>query len=130
MFKALYEFTLGGNFQYISEFADDNVHTVVGLVTLTVTLVLAAIYYLLLNRMTDKYDQLKHWLAFFGVAVVFAGIFAFWQGRHELIDTIGDDTVMVPVLFWVMNIIYAVLYFLIGSIAFRKLSKYATKIPF
>lgn len=130
MFNALYEFTLGNNFPYMSDFATDNVNTVVGLVTLLVSIGLCAIYYLGLNRATDKYDQISHWGGFFGITVVFAAIFAFWQARHELHSTIGDDTVMVPILFWVMNMIYSVVYFMLGSLAFRKLSKYATKIPF
>jgi hypothetical protein len=130
MFKALYEFTLGNGFQYLNEFEDFNVYNTVGLVTLLVALGLCAIYYLAVNRMTDKYDQVLHWAIVLGVVVVFSGIFAYWQARHNLMENIGADDYSVPILFWVMNMIYALLYFVIGSVAFKKLSKYATKIPF
>ncbi|MFN0081406.1 MAG: hypothetical protein ACKVOM_02725 [Ferruginibacter sp.] len=130
MFNALYEFTLGSGFQYVNEFVSDQILNTAGLVTLLVSLGLAAVYYLLLNRLTDKFDQIIHWFIVMDLSLVFAGLFAWWVGHKELVETIGDDTVSVPVLFWVMNIIYAAVYYMLGSLAFRKLSKYATKIPF
>lgn len=123
MFDLLYEYTVSShpNFEQLAEGA----FMTVGIVTLIASIVVAAIYYLLVNRMTDKLDQIIHWFVFLDIALIFAFLFAYLIGNPYI-----DEGNPQPVLFWVMNTIYALVYFFVASILLKKASKYATKIPF
>lgn len=123
MFDLLYEYTVSShaNLEQLAEGA----FMTVGVVTFIVAIVDAMVYYLLINRITDKLDQIIHWLLFLILNLVFAFTFAYF-----IADDYIDEGNPQPVLFWVMNTVYSGLYFFIASILLKKASKYATKIPF
>lgn len=129
MFEILYSFTIPQDYSYINEFIAD-VFPTVGIVSLIFPLVLALLFYVLINRFTDKMDQLWHWAIVLIINLIFGAAFAYMTANNYLIDTNADENMTVPVLFYVMNALYCGLYFFIFSILLKKASKFATKIPF
>ena len=131
MFGVLYNYTISFSkkYTYEDQFRTD-VFPTVGIVTLIVALVLALLYYVVINRMTDKLDQLVHWIIVLVTGAVFGGVFAFIIANNYLIGELGETEVGVPLLFWIMNGIYAMLYFFIFSVLLKKASKFATRVPF
>jgi hypothetical protein len=129
MFDLLYSYTLGQSFNYLEQFSSD-VFLVVGIVSLVVALALCLIYYLIINRMTDKAAQLVHWIVFLVLAILICGVHALVTGTNYMVDVANDVDTPLPILFWLMNAIYGGVYFFLLSILFKKASKYATKVPF
>lgn len=123
MFDLLYEYTVASHAN-LPEMME-SVFMTVGIVTFVVSIVVAMIYYLLVNRMTDKFDQVIHWFIFLDIALVFAFVFA-----YAIANPYIDEGNPQFVLFWVMNTVYALVYFFVASILLKKASKFATKIPF
>ncbi len=123
MFDLLYEYTVATHAN-LPELAE-SVFMTVGIVTLAISLVIAMLYYLLINRMTDKFDQVTHWVIFLALNLVSAFVLAYAVANDYI-----DEGNPQPVLFWVMNTVYALVYFFVASILLKKASKYATKIPF
>lgn len=129
MFDFLYSYTVGNDYTYINEFRE-SVFTNIGVVTLIVSLVLCLLYYPVINRITDKMDQFVHWVIFLVLAGVFGGVYALVTANNYIVGILGDTEPQVPVLLWVMNGVYALLYFFVFSILLKKSSKFATKTPF
>ncbi len=123
MFDLLYEYTVTSHAN-LPEMME-SVFMTVGIVTFVASIVVAMIYYLLVNRMTDKFDQIVHWFIFLSIALVFAFVFA-----YAIANPYIDEGNPQPVLFWVMNTVYALVYFFVASVLLKKASKFATKIPF
>lgn len=129
MFEFLYSFTIPQDYSYINEFIAD-VFPTVGIVSLLFPLIEALLFYVVINRFTDKLDQLWHWALFLITVMIFGGVFSYMTAHNYLLDTNADANVDVPVLFYVMNAIYCGLYFFVFSILLKRASKFATKIPF
>lgn len=129
MFEFLYNYTFPHDYSYINEFAAD-VFPAVGIVSLLVSLAICLLYYVVINRITDKLDQVWHWAVFLLLTAAFGGIFAFLSAQSYLINIQNADVIIIPLLFWVMNALYCLVYFFVFSILLKKASKYATKVPF
>ncbi|MBX7243012.1 MAG: hypothetical protein K1X92_14815 [Bacteroidia bacterium] len=129
MFQLLYNYTVGGDYTYFNEFGE-SVFPSVGIITIVFSLIVCLLYYPVINRLTDKFDQFVHWIIFLVLCGVFGGVFAYVTANNFIVGEMGDTEPRIPVLFWVMNAIYAILYFFIFSVLLKKTSKYATLIPF
>lgn len=129
MFELLYSFTLPQGYAYQEAFTND-VFPTVGIVSLLFCLVECLGFYILINRFTDKLDQLWHWAIFLMGVVIFGAVFAFVIANNCLVVDNSDLEAQVPVLFYVMNALYCAIYFFVFSILLKRASKFATKIPF
>lgn len=122
MFKTLYEWIAGKNPDPVY----NEVFQSVGLITLLLSVVLAAVFYFLLGRWRPVWDKLVHWVVTAVVLVAFAAILAVSKAKAAT-EADADSYVYT---FAIGNALYALIYFFVFSLLFRKGSIFAKRTPF
>ncbi|WP_128544887.1 hypothetical protein [Larkinella soli] len=124
MFVALYELWLGQNNDPI--YADE-IFTPVGVITLFVSLGLAALFYLLLGRWRSVFYRTPHWI----IVLVVAGIFGYAYALYYALGATGaEETDSYMQGFGGINLLYALIYFFIFSLVLKRFSIFAKRTPF
>ena len=124
MFVALYELWLGQNNDPI--YAEE-IFTPVGLITLLVCLILAAVFYLVLGRWQSIFHKTSHW----AIALVVAGIFGYGYAIWYALSATGaEDTDSYMQGFGGVNLLYALIYFFAFSLLLKRFSIFAKRTPF
>lgn len=124
MFVSLYELWLGQNNDPI--YADE-VFTPVGLITLFVSLLLAAIYYLGLGRWRAIFHRTPQWVLTLVIAAIFAFAYALSYAKDR---TQADQTDNYMTGFGAVNAMYALIYFFVFSLLLKRFSIFAKRTPF
>ncbi|MES2275967.1 MAG: hypothetical protein V4592_08090 [Bacteroidota bacterium] len=123
VFTWLYELLCGAN-DDLPEFRD-TIFGSVGLASLLLALLLAALFYLLLGRWRHVWYKLSHWVVTLLVCLVAGFGLAFGIARQTL--GIFNGYAM---LFAVVNGIVLMSYFILFSLLFKRFSVYAKRTPF
>ena len=124
MFVSLYELWLGQNNDPI--YADE-IFTPVGLITLLVSLLLAAIFYLILGRWRSVFDGIGPWVITLVVVLIFAFAYAMWYAMDR---TGADESDGYMTGLGGVNALYAAIYFFVFSILLKRFSIFAKHTPF
>ncbi|WP_019988035.1 hypothetical protein [Rudanella lutea] len=123
MFTSLYELWLGQNDDPIYA---ETIFNPVGLLTLVVAFVLAAIFYLGLGRWKAVFYKVGPWVVTLIVAAVFGYAYAL---SYALDQTGADESDAYMQGFGGVNALYAVLYFVLFSFLLKRFSIYARRTP-
>ena len=124
MFTTLYELLLGQNNDPVYA---DNIFTPVGVMTLLVTLVLAAVFYLLLGRWRAVFHHTVHWV----ITLVIVAIFAYAYAVYYALDQTNlPETDSYMQGFGGVNLLYALIEFVLFSVLLKRFSIFAKRTPF
>ncbi|SEI49902.1 hypothetical protein SAMN05216327_10249 [Dyadobacter sp. SG02] len=122
MFQMLYEVLCGAhpNPAYAEE-----IYPFVGVFTLIAAGLFAFLFYVVLGRMRPIWDKTSHWSA----TLVLLLLIAFLFSRYHA-EAVTEDMEPFVYRFALVNLLYAAIYYLLFSLAFKKLSIYAKRTPF
>lgn len=123
MFRTLYELLVGHNTN--PAYASD-VFPSVGLFTLVFALIAVVLFYLLLGRWKPVWHKLSHWFITMLLLAILSGYFAISVAKKATEE--GPDSYMYT--FGLINILYAIVYFVILSLLLKKVSIFAKRTPF
>ncbi len=124
MFTTLYELLLGQNNDPVYA---DTIFTPVGVMTLLVTLVLAAVFYLLLGRWRAVFHHTGHWV----ITLVIVAIFAYAYAVYYALDQTNlPETDSYMQGFGGVNLLYALIEFVLFSVLLKRFSIFAKRTPF
>lgn len=124
MFTTLYELFLGQNNDPIY---DDEIFTPVGVITLLVALVLAAVFYLGLGRWKPVFHRVSHWVITLVVVLIFAFAYAVWYALDRT-GAANTDSYMTGL--GGINLLYASIEFFVFSVLLKRFSIHARRTPF
>ena len=124
MFITLYELWLGQNNDPI--YADE-IFTPVGLITLMVSIILAAIFYVILGRWRSVFAGKGPWVITLVAVLIFAFAYAMWYAMDR---TGADESDSYMTGFGAINALYAAIYFFVFSILLKRFSIFAKHTPF
>ena len=124
MFTTLYELFLGQNNDPIY---DDEIFTPVGVITLLVALVLAAVFYLGMGRWKPVFHRVSHWVITLVLVLVFAFAYAVWYALDRT-GAANTDSYMTG--FGGINLLYASIEFFVFSVLLKRFSIHARRTPF
>jgi Na+/melibiose symporter-like transporter len=123
MFSLLYELLGGKNDNPVYE---ESIFPAVGLFTIILSVLFAVIFYVLLGRWRPVWDKQKHWLITMILLALIASGLAYSQARNGT----EDDADAYMFTFSMINALYAVVYFVILSLLFKRASIFAKRTPF
>ncbi|MBW8687112.1 hypothetical protein [Chitinophaga rhizophila] len=123
MFSFLYEL-LGG--EHNNPAYQTSIFPAVGLFTLILSVVFAVIFYVLLGRWKPVWDKQKHWVITAVILAFIASGLAYGQAINGTQEE-GDPYMLT---FSMINALYAVIYFIILSVFFKRASIFAKRTPF
>ena len=123
MFSLLYELLGGKNDNPVYE---ESIFPAVGLFTLILSVIFALVFYLLLGRWRPVWDKQKHWLVTIVLLAIVASVLAYGQAKTGTAED-GDAYMLT---FSMINALYAVVYFVILSLLFKRASIFAKRTPF
>lgn len=124
MFTTLYELLLGRNDDPIYA---NTIFTPVGVLTLLVTLALAAVFYLGLGRWRAVFHRTGHWVVMLIIVAIFAYAYAVY---YALDQTNLPETDSYMQGFGGVNLLYALIEFVIFSVLLKRFSIFAKRTPF
>jgi hypothetical protein len=123
LFSGLYELITGSN-QNVPDYVSD-IYDTVGLITLIIVIIVAAIFYIGIGRWKPVFIKTGHWI--FTLIVLMIASFSIAFGTAK--DVIGEvDSYMYRFSF--MNALFSLVLFLILSFIFKSLSIFAKRTPF
>lgn len=122
MFSTLYEIFIGENPDY-PEYRE-SIFSAVGIITIVIAGLLAAIFYLALGRWRPVWDKRVHWV----ITLVLAAVLGFVLAYTQATGTLGASDSYV-VRFGLFNAVFAALYFLIFSLLLKRFSIFARHTP-
>lgn len=123
MFSLLYELLGGKNDNPVYE---ESIFPSVGLFTLILSVIFALVFYLLLGRWRPVWDKQKHWLITIVLLAFIASGLAYGQAKNGT----EDDADAYMFTFSMINALYAVVYFIVLSLFFKRASIFAKRTPF
>ncbi len=123
LFTSLYEAFIGENPDY-PEYRE-GIFSSVGLLTFLLAAVTAAIFYVGLGRWRPVFEKTSHWI----IALVLTALIAFLLALTQSRGTLGA-TDSYTMRFALFNALYAVVYFFLFSILFKRFSVFARHTPF
>lgn len=123
IFSNIYELISGVNIN--NPEYDDEIYSNVGLVTLVIVLCITILFYLLIGRWRPIFCSIYNWIFTLLLTSIGCGILAFASAK----DVIGQaDTYMIR--FSIMNGVLSAVFFILLSIAMKRLSIFAKRTPF
>jgi|GEM_PF-2741345 len=108
---------------------ESTVFPALGLGTIGLGVVIALIYYVIMNRASPMFKTIGWWLLMLCLAAILAFGFGLYQaGAHTEAD--GSDSFVIFV--GLINAIWAVFFYFLASLAFKQpqITRYAQKTPF
>jgi hypothetical protein len=123
LFTSLYEVFIGENPDY-PEYRE-GIFSSVGLLTFLLGAVAAAIFYVALGRWKPVFEKPVHWVITLVLTALIGFLLAYTQARGTLGATDSYTT-----RFALFNALYAVVYFFLFSILFKRFSIFARHTPF
>lgn len=123
LFTSLYEVFIGENPDY-PEYRE-GIFSSVGLLTFLLAAVTAAIFYVALGRWKPVFEKTSHWFITLALTALIGFLLAYTQASGTLGATDSYTT-----RFAFFNALYAVVYFFLFSILFKRFSIFARHTPF
>ena len=123
LFNSLYEVFIGENPDY-PEYRE-GIFSSVGLMTFLLAAVTAAIFYVGLGRWRPVFEKTAHWFITLAITALLGFLLAYSQARGTL-----GATDSYTIRFALFNALYAVIYFFLFSILFKRFSIFARHTPF
>jgi len=126
IYKILF-FFLSGNSNFVENYYENYMNDVfpsVLIFNILISLIVAAIFYIVLNRINAKFNGIKHWLIFLAFNIIISFVIAYSTVKSN-IDSFESDIW----LFAVNNLLLSAIFYYLFSLALKNFSNYARKIP-
>lgn len=128
-FSKIYEFFY---YQSADDFSvnvfDFELYGILGILTIILSLVTMAIYYYAIN--STKFNQWYHWLLILGVNALVNFSTVYFYTKSVFSEEGIDTNISFFMLFGLVNVLFASIYFIASSFAFRRWSTNCSVSPF